>query len=169
MGLRPVHRRTCRTRTPPTTTVSNRARQESSSLEFWITPFDYASAAMCPQRAIESQLTENKLIGLSWCLIDYDDVNAKEARDSGIFRTSRRFSAIADQLVGFRLMPPEAAPKGPPGEVDAQSGRHESPARLVHRISRLARLRRGSGTSAMAARLPTSTRSTHTRAPATSW
>ena len=38
-------------------------------LEFWITPFDYAPCDG-PQRAVESVLTENKLIGLSWEVID---------------------------------------------------------------------------------------------------
>jgi hypothetical protein len=34
-------------------------------LEFWITPFDYAGAEG-PARAVESVLTENKVIGLCW-------------------------------------------------------------------------------------------------------
>ncbi len=34
-------------------------------LEFWITPFDYAGCEGA-ERAVESVLTENKLIGLSW-------------------------------------------------------------------------------------------------------
>src|ERR1039457_2249679 len=46
-------------------------------LEFWITPFDYAPCDG-PQRAVESMLTENKLIGLSCAVIDYDDVNARD-------------------------------------------------------------------------------------------
>ena len=74
-------------------------------LEFWITPFDYAPCDR--QRAVESQLAENKLIGLSWCLIDYDDVNAKGR--VGFWNLSHRqtFYGNADQLVGFRLMPLE--------------------------------------------------------------
>lgn len=81
-------------------------------LEFWITPFDYAGCDG-PQRAVESQLTENKLIGLSWCLIDYDDVNAKGR--VGFWNLSHRqtFFGNADQLVGFRLMPLEAPPAKP--------------------------------------------------------
>ena len=47
-------------------------------LEFWITPFDYAGCEG-PQRAVESVLTENKLIGLSWAVMDYDDVNSNSA------------------------------------------------------------------------------------------
>ena len=41
------------------------------TLEFWITPFDYAGPEG-PQRAVESVLSENKIIGLSWAIIDYD-------------------------------------------------------------------------------------------------
>jgi len=80
-------------------------------LEFWITPFDYAGCDG-PQRAIESQLTENKLIGLSWCLIDYDDVNAKGRVGFWNLSHKQTFFGNADQLVGFRLMPLEATPKG---------------------------------------------------------
>ncbi|MGE0405958.1 MAG: hypothetical protein AB7O65_06645, partial [Candidatus Korobacteraceae bacterium] len=40
-------------------------------LEFWITPFDYAGCEG-PQRAIESTLTEGKLIGLSWAVLERD-------------------------------------------------------------------------------------------------
>jgi hypothetical protein len=47
------------------------------TLEFWITPFDYAGAEG-PSRAVESVLKENKKIGLCWAVIDWDDVNAKE-------------------------------------------------------------------------------------------
>lgn len=51
-------------------------------MEFWITPFDYAGCEG-PQRAVESKLGENKIIGMSWAVIDYDGP-AKEAMDSGI-------------------------------------------------------------------------------------
>ena len=96
-------------------------------LEFWITPFDYAGCDG-PQRAVESQLTENKLIGLSWCLIDYDDVNAKGRVGFWNLSHKQTFFGNADQLVGFRLMPLEPPPaKEPRGEVDAQGRRHEPP------------------------------------------
>jgi len=55
-------------------------------LEFWITPFDYAGCEG-PQRAVESVLYENKLIGLSWAVLDYDDVNSN-AQD-GFWNLSR--------------------------------------------------------------------------------
>jgi len=45
-------------------------------LEFWITPFDYAGPEG-PQRAVESVLAEKKILGLSWAVIDYDDVKAR--------------------------------------------------------------------------------------------
>ena len=57
--------------------------------------------------AVESQLTENKLIGLSWCLIDYDDVNAKGRVGFWNLSHKQTFYGNADQLVGFRLMPLE--------------------------------------------------------------
>jgi len=78
-------------------------------LEFWITPFDYAGCDG-PQRAVESRLYENKLIGLSWCLIDYDDVNAKGRVGFWNLSHKQTFFGNADQLVGFRLMPLEPPP-----------------------------------------------------------
>jgi len=47
------------------------------TLEFWITPFDYAGCEG-PQRAVESVLSENKLIGLAWAILDYDDANSEK-------------------------------------------------------------------------------------------
>jgi hypothetical protein len=77
------------------------------TLEFWITPFDY-SPCDGPQRAVESLLTENKLIGLSWAVIDYDDVNARTS--TGFWDLSHKHTMFgnASQLVGFRLTPLEA-------------------------------------------------------------
>jgi hypothetical protein len=74
-------------------------------LEFWITPFDYAGCEG-PERAVETQLTENKLIGLSWAVIDYDDVNSNKRH---FWNLSHRqtFFGNASQLVAFRLMPLE--------------------------------------------------------------
>jgi hypothetical protein len=74
-------------------------------LEFWITPFDYAGCEG-PERAIESVLTENKLIGLSWAVIDYDDVNSNQ-RNFWNLSHKQTFFGNASQLVGFRLMPLE--------------------------------------------------------------
>ena len=75
-------------------------------LEFWITPFDYAPAEG-PVRAVESILKENKLIGLCWAIIDYDDVNKTE--NNGFWNLSKKHTMYgnASQLCLFRLMPLE--------------------------------------------------------------
>src|SRR3989339_1303551 len=39
--------------------------------EFWVTPFDYAPFD-APERAVESKLEENTIIGLSWSILDFD-------------------------------------------------------------------------------------------------
>ncbi len=80
-------------------------------LEFWITPFDYAGCEG-PQRAVESVLTENKLIGLSWAVMDSDDVNG---RGTPFWNLSRKHTmpGNASDLVGFRLMPLEPQFKKP--------------------------------------------------------
>jgi hypothetical protein len=77
-------------------------------LEFWITPFDYAGAEG-PQRAVESVLKENKIIGLSFALIDYDDVNSG-GTNNGFWNLSRHHTMYgnADYLCAFKLMPLEA-------------------------------------------------------------
>jgi hypothetical protein len=78
------------------------------TLEFWITPFDYAGAEG-PERAVASVLTESKLIGLAWAIIDYDDGT------NGFWNLSTEHTMFgqASQLVGFRLMPLEASPAAP--------------------------------------------------------
>ncbi len=77
------------------------------TLEFWITPFDYAGPEG-PQRAVESVLFENKVIGLCWAVIDYDDVNARV--NSGFWNLSRKHTMYgnASQLCAFKLMPLES-------------------------------------------------------------
>jgi PKD domain len=76
------------------------------TLEFWITPFDYAGPEG-PQRAVESVLRENKIIGLSWAVIDYDDVNA--TTNNGFWNLSPKHTMYgnASELCAFRLMPLE--------------------------------------------------------------
>ena len=75
-------------------------------LEFWITPFDYAGAEG-PSRAVESVLTEGKNIGLSWAVIDYDDVNKKG--NNGFWNLSKEHTMYgnASYLLPFKLMPLE--------------------------------------------------------------
>jgi hypothetical protein len=75
-------------------------------LEFWITPFDYAGPEG-PQRAVESVLTENKLIGLSWILMEYDET--KRGAHTHFWNLSRHHMVYGDasELCAFRLMPLE--------------------------------------------------------------
>jgi hypothetical protein len=76
------------------------------TLEFWITPFDYAGPEG-PQRAVESVLRENKIIGLSWAIIDYDDVNATTWNGFWNLSPKHMMYGNASQLCAFRLMPLE--------------------------------------------------------------
>lgn len=82
-------------------------------LEFWITPFDYAGPEG-PHRAVESVLSENKIIGLSWAVIDYDDVNSAWDKRS-FWNLSRHHTMFgnASYLCAFKLMPlePQFVPK----------------------------------------------------------
>jgi hypothetical protein len=75
-------------------------------LEFWITPFDYAGPEG-PQRAVESVLHENKIIGLSFVVIDYDDVSKRG--NNGFWNLSRHHTMYgnASELCAFKLMPLE--------------------------------------------------------------
>jgi hypothetical protein len=77
-------------------------------LEFWITPFDYAGPEG-PQRAVASVLTENKIIGLAWAIIDYDQVDARG--NNGFWNLSPKHTMFghASELCAFRLMPLEPA------------------------------------------------------------
>lgn len=81
------------------------------TLEFWITPFDYAGND--PKRAIESILEENKNIGLCWAIIDYDDVN-KET-NNGFWNLSKEHTMYgnASYSLPFKLMPLEEQFKKP--------------------------------------------------------
>ena len=76
------------------------------TLEFWITPFDYAPYEG-PARAVVSKLEENKVIGLSWAVLDYDDVDNPDYR--GFWNLSHKTEMFgnASDLVAFRLMPLE--------------------------------------------------------------
>lgn len=73
-------------------------------LEFWITPFDYAGSEG-PVRAVESNLHDNKIISLSWAVIDYDDVN--DRKKQGFWNLSREHKMYgnASFLLPFKLMP----------------------------------------------------------------
>jgi PKD domain len=75
------------------------------TLEFWITPFDYAGND--PKRAVESILEENKNIGLCWAVIDYDDVNSE--KNNGFWNLSKEHTMYgnASYSLPFKLMPLE--------------------------------------------------------------
>jgi len=75
-------------------------------LEFWITPFDYAGPEG-PQRAVESDLRENKIIGLSWAIIDYGDINARVNHHFWNLSRHHQMYGDASELCAFRLMPLE--------------------------------------------------------------
>ena len=77
-------------------------------LEFYITPFDYAGGEG-PQRAVESILKPNKLIGMSFALIDYDNANSGTT-NNGFWNLSRHHTMYghASDLCLFKLMPLEA-------------------------------------------------------------
>lgn len=81
-------------------------------LEFYITPFDYA-AYEGPERSVETKLAENKIIGLSWSVLDYDDEAGSKYR--GFWNLSHKTSMYgnASDLVAFRLMPLEAGLRRP--------------------------------------------------------
>jgi hypothetical protein len=76
-------------------------------LEFWITPFDYAGPEG-PQRAVESVLTDNKIIGLAWAIIDYDNVESRGS--SGFWNLTPKHTMYghASELCAFKLMPMES-------------------------------------------------------------
>jgi hypothetical protein len=75
------------------------------TLEFWITPFDYAGPEG-PSRAVESGLHENKIIGLSWIGMDYD---GPSPRGFWMLSPKRQAFGHASEMCAFRLMPLEPA------------------------------------------------------------
>lgn len=74
--------------------------------EFYITPFDYAGHEG-PERAVESILKDNKKIGLTWAIIDYDDVN--DTSKKGFWNLSKNHKMYGNSSLGtiFTLMPLE--------------------------------------------------------------
>lgn len=83
-------------------------------LEFWITVFDYAGND--PSRAVESLLYDNKKIGLSWAVIDYDDVTNNNRGFWNLSKHHTMYGNASFALV-FQLMPLEQRFKKP---LDAQ-------------------------------------------------
>ncbi len=78
------------------------------TMEIMITPFDYAPYEG-PERAVVSNLEDNKLIGLSWSILDYDDENVKVQQYEGFYNLSQTTPMYgnASELCAFRLMPLE--------------------------------------------------------------
>jgi len=74
-------------------------------MEFLITPFDYAAVEGI-SRSVISQLKENELIAMSWCMIDYD---VGKTKADPVMCLSHDFRMIRDAsyLNYFRLMPLE--------------------------------------------------------------
>jgi hypothetical protein len=84
--------------------------------EFWITPFDYAGAEG-PIRAVESVLYDNKKIGLSWAVIDYDDVNNDKKKGFWNLSKFHTMYGNASQGLIFHLQPLDERFKKP---IDAK-------------------------------------------------
>lgn len=74
--------------------------------EFWITPFDHADARGGAY-SVESQLSENKVIGMSWAVIDYDGPGG--GHHFWNLSPHHTMYGQASELCGFRLMPLEPA------------------------------------------------------------
>jgi len=76
-------------------------------LEFWITPFDYAPYEG-PSRAVVSGLEENKIIGISWCILEYDG-QSETGRTKAFWNLAHKTTMIGNgsDLCAFRLMPME--------------------------------------------------------------
>lgn len=85
-------------------------------LEFWITPFDYAGSEG-PVRAVESVLRDNKPIGMSWAIIDYDDVVDEKKKSFWNLSHYHTMYGNASQGLIFHLMPLEDRFKKP---IDAK-------------------------------------------------
>ncbi|MFT6321916.1 MAG: hypothetical protein ACJAT4_002851 [Granulosicoccus sp.] len=73
-------------------------------MEFWITPFDYAHIEGFSKSTI-SELEENELIGLSWCILDFDGKGKCESFMNLAHNTKMIYDA--SYLCAFRLLPLE--------------------------------------------------------------
>ncbi len=83
----------------------NFEHSESGSLkmEFWITPFDHASPDGF-ENSIVSELKENDIIGLSWCMLDFDGERCEAFMN---LAHDTKMIWNASYLNAFRLMPLE--------------------------------------------------------------
>ena len=73
-------------------------------MEFYITPFDYASPEG-PEKSVESRLYEHKKIGLCWAVIDYDGGEG----NNGFWNLSKHHQVYGNASMQrlFTLMPLE--------------------------------------------------------------
>lgn len=74
-------------------------------LEFYITVYDHADLRG-PAFSTESNLSENNLIGLSWCILDYD-AEGKTFESFMNLAHDTEMIRDASALCLFRLMPPD--------------------------------------------------------------
>lgn len=81
------------------------------TLEFFVTPFDYAPPDK--SRAVVSELRENKIIGMSWAILDYDDEKAETYQAFWNLSHKTTMYGNASDLVAFRLMPLEKSVRKP--------------------------------------------------------
>ncbi len=72
--------------------------------EFWITPFDFAPFEG-PERAVESKLEEDTIIGLSWSVLDFDGGDKRDGHMNLAHNVKMVYDA--SYLCQFRLMPIE--------------------------------------------------------------
>jgi len=72
-------------------------------MEFWITPFDYAAVEGI-DRSVVSNLKENEIIGLSWCIIEFD-TNQEKVKAFMNLAHDTRMIRNGDYLNAFRLNP----------------------------------------------------------------
>ena len=72
-------------------------------LEFYITPFNYASFRG-PDFSARHKMEESETIGLSWSVLDYDE---RDERYEGFWNLSHhtKMDSTASLLVNFKLMP----------------------------------------------------------------
>ena len=76
------------------------------TLEFFVTVFDHASKEG-PSQSELTHFVEQQLIGLSWAIIDYDDVQSPKNNGFWNLSTAHTMYGKASELVAFRLMPLE--------------------------------------------------------------
>ena len=76
------------------------------TMEFWITPFDHA-APEGAAKSVETELTEDKIIGMAWAVIDQDG----PGKHADFWNLSPRHTMYgqASELRAFRLMPLDPA------------------------------------------------------------